>query len=240
MLDKGRHLGIPDATVAVSISRARELLGADLLSLEQVCGALGQSADRLSPEVRKAAAEVPFSDSDLERAKGDGQALVFRLDRDDQGPLTIQRLIDRFPAAFEARLLTKVGYALRDEWGITLEPLAKSEVCAPGWYLAGKQPLAESCNLSYYEQDEPLARFAERAPGARRRTAVEATYDLVLHHAVHGVRLLEDHFDWTSSRTVDAGYLYVGGFGDQGLSLVGFSAAVRHATLGVCPTRGAA
>ena len=240
MLDKTRHLGIPSPTVAVSIARARELLGSDFLSLEDVTRVLGVSPDTLRPEIQKAAAEVPFSPSELEQARADGQLLVFRLDRDTSGPLTIQRLIETFPQSFETRLLTKVGYALRDEWGITLEPLAKSETCAAGWYLARKAPLAASCNLSYYEQDEPLAHFATESPGARRRTAIEATYDLVLVHAAHGTRLLADHFDWTSSRTVDAGYLYVGGFGEAGLSLVGFSAAVRHATLGVCPTRGVA
>lgn len=226
--------------MAVKLADARDLFGDDLLTLEDATGALGLPLDRIPSAVRQSAAEVPFSAAELEAGRRDGQLLVFRLAQDSDGPLTIQRLIERFPAAFEPNLLTKVGYALRDEWGITLEPLARTEVCAAGWYLARKLPLAESCNLSYYQQDEPLERFAQSSPGARRRTAVEATYDLVLHHAVRGERLLTDHFDWTSSRTVDAGYLYVGGFGEKGLSLVGFSAAVRHATLGVCPTRGAA
>lgn len=224
----------------VSTAEAREILGADCLALEDVCGALDLSTDAVPAHIRQVAANVHFSAAELASAKANDEMLVFRLAADEHGPLTIQRFIDRSPELFDAKLLTKVGYALRDEWGITLEPLAKSDVCKPGWHLARRSPLPASLNLSYYEQEAILPPPADGHGGERRRTAIEAVYDLVLYHGCRGARLLEDAFDWTSSRTVDAGYLYVGGFADQGMTIVGFSAAVRHATLGICPTRGVA
>lgn len=224
--------------MASDIAHALEILGPDVLGPEAAAEALGTPLDGLPAATRALAAAVPFSSGELEQAAKEGQMLVFRVDADAAGPWTIQRLIERFPAAFETRPLTQVGYALRDEWGITREPLAASETCAPGWHLVCRAPLRESLNLSYFQQDTVIRRFAGGATAVRRRTAVEAVYDLVLKREIGGERLLAETFDWTSSRTVDAGYLYVGGFGDEGLSVIGFSAAVRHATLGVCPTRG--
>jgi hypothetical protein len=225
--------------VVVSPAQAREILGPDCLALDDVCGALDLSTDTVPAHLRQIAETVHFSADELREARDDGQMLVFRLASDAAGPLTIHRLIERFPSLFDPKLLTKVGYALRDEWGITLEPLAKTEVCKPGWHLARKAPLPSSLNLSYYEQEAVLPRAGSHSP-PRRRTAVEAIFDLIVHHSRGGERLLAESFDWTSSRTVDAGYLYVGGFGEQGMTIVGFSAAVRHATLGLCPTRGVA
>lgn len=236
-LDKAGTVGIGDAAVAVTISEAREILGRDCLTFEEVAEALGTSPDKLPGDLGRAAAQVPFSAAELAAARQDGQILVFRLPRDAEAPLTIERLIQRFPKCFDEKILNKVGYALRDEWGILLEPLAKTETCALGWHLSRKAPLEATCNIPYHDQDAVMARSGRAIE--RRRTAVEAATDLVLYHACRGERLLADAYDWTSSRTVDAGYLYVGGFGQSGMTLVGFSAAVRHASLGVCPTRGA-
>ena len=225
--------------MASTITHAREILGPEVLGLEDVSQALGSASETLPPDARRLAAEVPFSTADLEQAAKAGQSLIFRLGADARGPWTIQRLIERFPAAFEPRSLTQVGYALRDEWGISMEPLTRSETCPTGWSLVRRAPLAASLNLSYFQQDAVLRRFAAGDARVRRRTAVEATYDLLVYWTARGERLLAESYDWTSSRTIDAGYLYVGGFAEEGLTVIGFSAAVRHATLGVCPTRGA-
>src|SRR5262249_10330778 len=161
----------------------------------------------LPGDLGRAAAQVPFSIDELRAARENGEMLVFRLARDAKGPLTIERLIEVFAHAFEPKLLTKVGYTLRDEWGILLEPLAKTETCAVGWHLAHKAPVAATCNLSYYEQQAALHKRGHSVE--RRRTAVEATLDVVLYQACRGERLLQQSFDWTSSRTVDGGYLCV-------------------------------
>jgi len=158
---------------------------------------------------------------------------------DGRKPLTINRIIERFASSFDSRLLRKVGYLLRDEWGIALEPLANTETSSPGWALVQKAILPDTANLSYYEQEQVLRNHAlQQSRGAqlRRRSAVEAVYDLTLFHVCRGIRLLENGFDWTSSRTVDGGFLNVGGFTEAGIRVVGFSAAVRHAELGICPT----
>lgn len=238
LLDKGGRLRISSATVAVSLSLARELLGVDLLSLDDVAPALHLGVEGLPADVRLAAASLPFAESDLKAARANHEMLVFRLGTEGERPLTILRLLELFPQSFDPQPLTKVGYALRDEWGISLEPLAKADTCRPGWHLVRKDPLPESCNLSYYEQDAVLEEFGKEHRGARRRTAVEAAFDTVLYEVCRRQRLLATAYDWTSSRTVDGGYLYVGGTQPNGLTLVGFSAAVRHAALGLCPTWG--
>lgn len=236
-LDKAGTVRIGGAAVAVTVSEAREILGRDCLTFEEVAAALGTSPGKLPGDLGRAAAMVPFSAADLMAAHRDGGILVFRLPRDTEGPLTIERLIQRFPKCFDPKILEKVGYALRDEWGILLEPLAKTDTCALGWHLSRKAPLEATCNLPYHDQDAVLATSGRG--GERRRTAVEAAMDLVLYHACRGEKLLAEAYDWTSSKTIDAGYLNVGGFGESGMTLVGFSAAVRHASLGICPTRGA-
>jgi len=126
-LDKEQPVGISDAAVPLSTSQAREILGPDCLTLEEVCGALNLAADAVPAHLRQIGDSVHFSAAELETARADGEILIFRLANDAAGPLTIQRFIERSPELFDPKLLTKVGYALRDEWGITLEPLAKTE-----------------------------------------------------------------------------------------------------------------
>jgi hypothetical protein len=118
-----------------------------------------------------------------------------------------------------------------------LEPLAATDTCTFGWALVRKEILDETRNLAYDEQDEVVTRHRV---DVRRRTAVEAVYDTLLHFGARHARLLETTWDWTKSRTVDGGYLNVGGFGSTGLQILSFSRAVRHAALGVCPTRQSA
>jgi hypothetical protein len=44
-------------------------------------------------------------------------------------------------------------------------------------------------------------------------------------------------WDWSSSRTIDGGFLNLGRFNDAGMQVFSYSRAVRHGQLGVCPTR---
>ena len=159
----------------------------------------------------------------------------------DNTALTLMQLVGRFPRAFDQRLLRQAGYQLKDDWGIALEPLAATETCAVEWALVRKQILDDSRNLAFEEQTAVLHRYAERlqvpAITVRRRSAVEAVYDTVLYFVTRGVRLLQNTWDWSDSRTVDGGYLNVGGFGDNGMQVLSYSTAVRHGGLGVCPSR---
>jgi len=214
------------------VADARTVFGADLLAADELAAAFGAHLESVP--------DIPFSVAELQRAQASGEMLVLRAAHAAGTPLTIVELIRRFPDAFDTRLLEKAGYMLKGEWGIALEPLAASETCSTGWALVRKEILAETRNLPYDEQEPALHAYAQQlgaAKALRRRTAVEAVFDTVFHFAARRVRLLEQSWDWTASRTIDAGYLNVGGFGAAGLQVLSFSRAIRHGGLGVCPTR---
>lgn len=215
-----------------SVDDARRIFAGDLLGPEEVHAAFG-AAVTPSP--------IPFSRGELTAAHAAGAMLVLRQPAASDGtPLTIMQLLQRLPDAFDKRFLRQVGYQLKDDWGIELEPLAAADTCKPGWALAQKDILAATRNVAYEEQEAAIHRHAETLGlplnGVRRRAAVEAVYDTLLYFGARQRRLLEKSWDWSSSRTVDGGYLNVGGFSARGLQVLSFSRAVRHGGLGVCPT----
>jgi hypothetical protein len=217
----------------LSINDARAVLGDDVLGPEEVSTVVGELT---SAELH---AEIPFTRDHLAAARSHGAMLVLRSTRGAGGvPLTIVQMLQQFPRAFDPKLVRQMGYQLRDEWGIALEPLAAEETCTPGWALVWKDVLQESCNLSYEEQDAALGSCGGvlGAGAVRRRTAVEAVYDTLLYYEARKTRLLQHRWDWSSSATLDGGYLNVGGFGADGMQVLSFSRAVRHGQLGVCPT----
>lgn len=218
---------------ALNLSDARALLGGDVLGPEEVDTAFGKrSPADLTPA-------IPFTRDHLAAARSHGVMLVLRTVRDGGGaPLTILHMLQQFPQEFDPKLVRQMGYQLRDEWGIALEPLAAADTCTVGWALVWKDVLQESCNLAYDEQDAAIANYAGvlGSSDLRRRTAVEAVYDTLLYHAARKARLLQRSWDWSSSATLDGGYLNVGGFGAEGMEILSFSRAVRHGQLGVCPT----
>lgn len=211
------------------LQRAREILDDDVIGPEEVAAVFGTSPGPTG------AAPVPFSIEQLQRAKAEGELLILRASRAADGPLTLLRLIQRFPQAFDPAYLQKMGYQLKSEWGIELEPLAGEETCSDRWALVRKEPLLQACNLSYEEQDELLAGLT--GARLRRRSATEIAFDLVAYHGARSRRLLYDGWDWSSSRTADGGYLNVGHFDEQGMQIFAFSPGVRHGKLGVCPNR---
>jgi hypothetical protein len=219
----------------LSVQDACAILADDVLGPDEVKAAFGLARVTAAPS-------IPFTRDQLAAARRAGEMLVLRVSQaGDDAPLTIVQMIQRFPDAFDKKLLRRVGYQLRDEWGIELEPLAATDTCTLGWALVRKEVLDESRNLAYDEQDVALRRHAAAlgvaATAVRRRAAVEAVYDTLLYWGARQVRLLERTWDWSASRTVDGGYLNVGGFTTGGMQILGFSRAVRHGGLGVCPTR---
>jgi hypothetical protein len=215
---------------STEVQRAREILDEDVIGGEEIERVFGRA-----PALGSAlAATVPFPVVRLERAKAEGELLILRCADAGGEPLTLRRLIARFAPAFDAKYLQGMGYQLKSEWGIELEPLAAEETCAAGWALVRKEPLLQTCNLSYEEQEEVLRTLAAGEP-MRRRRATEIAFDLVAYHAARGQRLLYDRWDWSSSRTADGGYLNVGHFDDRGMQVFSFSPGVRHGKLGLCP-----
>ncbi len=209
----------------MSVTEARAILGDDVLGADETASVFRVAIN---------APPIPFTTDQLKSANPSGEILVLRLAQDGEGPLTLLRMIQLFPESFDKRLLRQMGYQLKDDWGIELEPLAATATCTSGWALVRKDILADTRNLTYDEQEPALLRYA---PSCRRRSAIEVVYDTLLYYEARRVRLLEKAWDWSSSATVDGGYLNVGGFGPTGLQILSFSGAVRHGALGVCPTR---
>jgi hypothetical protein len=219
----------------VSLREARAVLGDDLLGPEEVAAILDGAAPE--PPV------LPFPRQALTAAAAAGEMLVLRVAAVPDGPpLTMLHFIESFPEAFDQKFLRQMGYQLKDDWGIALEPLAAQQTCTAGWALVRKAILDDSRNLAYDAQDDVVRRYAAdhglAAGIPRRRSAVEAVYDTLLYFRTRGVRLLEKTWDWSASLTVDGGYLNIGGFGTNGLQILSYSRACRHGALGVCPTRG--
>lgn len=233
----------------VRLESLRPMLGEHFVTADEVRSVF--------PEAGEIAEEFPFSAEEVRLAGKGGEkiseaakllegvargemVLLPRIREVGGKPLTIALLIERFPQAFDNRFLEKVGYQLKEEWGILREPLAHSETPQPGWAIVTARPLPRTLNRNYDEQtnllDEWASPWTQDGWSVRRRRAVEIVYDLIVYWAVRGQRLLERQWDWSSSHTVDRGILNVGGFGARGMQILSYSAAVRHGALGVCPT----
>jgi hypothetical protein len=214
---------------------ARTLMGADALGAAEIEATFGAApAEPLPP--------IPFSRDELSAAAQAGDLLILRAAETSAAmPLTISNMLRRVPEAFDPRFLRTVGYQLKEEWGIELEPLAATATCHPGWALVRKTILNETRNLTYDEQEEALRRYATdlglRPSQVRRRSAVEAIYDVLVYFRARKMRLLERTWDWSSSTTIDGGILNVGGFGPNGIQIFSYSRGIRQGALGVCPTR---
>lgn len=221
-----------------TLMQARTILGNNVIGLDELRAALGavEGVDAQRGDT------VPFSSADLERAREDDEILVLRAPHVGGEALTLLWLISRFPESFDQGPLRKMGYQLRDEWGIELEPLAATDTCRGQWALVRKDLIPETRNLSYDEHDAILDEYGARRGAAgkfRRRTAIEMAFDVIVYHRARGERLLRASWDWSSSRTMDGGFLNIGRFNDAGMQVFSYSRAVRHGQLGICPNRDA-
>ena len=223
-------------TASTDLRTAREILDGDIVGPEELRRVFG-STEGIDPA---RAEDVPFSPEELRRAKQAGEFLILRASASAGAPITLRWLIEHFADAFDPGSLRKMGYQLKDEWGIELEPLAATETCRPAWALVRKHILEPTRNLTYEEQDEQIrAEAAERnaAGTLRRRSAIEIAFDTIAMYRARSERLLANSWDWSSSRTLDGGYLNLGRFNDKGMQVFSYSPAVRHGLLGVCPNR---
>jgi hypothetical protein len=221
------------------LAAAEALLGPRVLGPAAV-GALLESAPEecLTPAERAHISRIPFDHDVLVRAGAAGADLVLRLPRDGQAALTIQRLHDRFPDAFVKKTMTEgVGYLLRAEWAVTTQPFA-TDAPELGWRLVVSEPVEGTRGVSYDQQDEALAAWARQLGVARarvrRRTAVDAVYDVLLADRARKRRDLQQVWDWTRTGTPDGAFVTIGRPDDDGLQILAYSTAVRFDSLGTC------
>ena len=226
------------AAPTTQLADARALFGNDALAPEDVARALGTDPTRLAGHDPTLLTQVPYDMASLRAARERGHLLVFRTPTDGAAPLTVLRLLERFPGSIQAKLMKGVGYLLKDEWTLDQEPFVQTDTCALGWRLVHREPVPETCNLSYALQNAALARYAERlglAGMLRRRSGVAIVYDTILFARARSVALLEHTWDWSDTPTADGGYVTAGEQSADGLRVLGYSRAVRFGTLGVCP-----
>lgn len=223
------------AVQTTPLTEARALFGDALLGPDDVARSLGTDPTRLAGDARQVLTEVPYAAADLRAARDRGHLLVFRTPTDGEAPLTVLRLLERFPGSIYAKLMQGVGYLLKDEWTLDQEPFAANDTCRVEWRLVHRDPIPSTCNLSYELQDAALARHA-RTLGVelRRRSGIAMVYDTILFARARGVRLLERSWDWSDTPTADDGYVTAGELAVDGLRVLGYSRAVRFGTLGVC------
>ena len=220
------------------LAEAREIFGSLILSPVDVAALLGTEPQRLLDGRSDVLDRVPYDATTLRAAQTRGDVLIFRTATDGSAALTLLRMIERFPETVQPRLMNGVGYQLKDEWTVGQEPFAKTATSAIGWRLVHRAPVPATCNLSYEQQTSALARYADSlglSGRLARRSAIEAAYDTVLMARARGIRLLEHTWDWSDTPTEDGGFVTVGEFGADGLSVLGYSRAVRFGTLGICP-----
>lgn len=222
------------------LAAAEGQLGQNLIGPEAIARILGATVDELlTPEELRGVGRVPFDTATVERAAALGAMLVLRVPRDREGPLSIRRLHERFPDTFATKSMTEgVGYQLRSEWAAGAQPFA-GEAPALGWRLVLTEPLRETRGRPYAQQEAALIAWAQRLGVApervRRRTAVDAVYDVLFTFQLRQARLLGASWDWTRTGTPDGAFVTVGNFGDGGLEILAYSTAVRFTSLGACP-----
>jgi hypothetical protein len=225
-------------TVA-GLDEARTLLDGAVIGPAEIERALGfDPLAVLDAPERAEVSRLPFSDDELKAAQATGSLLVLRVARDPSGPITMLRLAERLGNALDPKVHKGVGYQLRDEWVIDGQPFAEEETPVTGWRLVTRVPDARTLGKTYRLQEAAMASLAlstTRCPV--RRSAVEIAWDSLLWREVSGHHLLSAHWDWSRTETDDNAFVALGGFGPDGLGVIGYSGAVRFGTLGICPQR---
>jgi len=221
------------------LDNAKKLLDGAVLGPAEIERALGFDPLAVLDDAQRAAvAHLPFTDADYAAAQAANALLVLRVDRDPTGPITMLRLAERLGNALDPKVHKGVGYQLRDEWVIDGQPFAERETPEVGWRLVARDLDPRTIGKVYRLQNAALAELqAETTRCPVRRSAVEIAWDTLLWREVSGQHLLAAHWDWSRTETDDNAWVALGGFGPDGLGVIGYSGAVRFGTLGVCPQR---
>ena len=113
-----------------------------------------------------------------------------------------------------------------------------SELPELGWALITPEAPRESLQKSYMEQNQYL-RYVATSFGipshlVRRRTLVEAVYDLIVGQLVLGKSMQRQTLDWTATGSAKNDYICLY-FAPEGIRVRDMSRTTRHQSLGVCP-----
>ena len=108
-----------------------------------------------------------------------------------------------------------------------------------GWGLTTAEVLTESHNTDYTQQEIVLKLHAHSHKSnemrVRRRTLIEALFDLLVVKIVTGKQLLHTTADLTGSKMGRVN-LAVINYGESGIRISDINQQQAHPQLGVCPT----
>lgn len=114
-----------------------------------------------------------------------------------------------------------------------------NEMPEPGWALITPEALPATLGKSYLDQHQDLRHLADELGViprlVRRRSLVEALYDLIAVRLVLGERFQQRTVDWTSSSSTAADGIGVY-FSADGIRFKDLARTVHHPVLGACPS----
>ncbi len=131
----------------VKFSEAKEIMNQDFIGPDEIKKAFGLEVDRVP--------DIPFSRSELERAKELDQMLIYRTGTAARGePMTMEKINGLLSGK------TKDGGKIffDTDW-YKDEAFFKSEAIKEGWSLVSKEVISESTSKNYLEQTETMVDY---------------------------------------------------------------------------------
>ncbi len=144
-------------------------------------------------------------------------------------PLTVKNMAKRYIGIFGD---------IRDLMRYRNDSMMSIEVPESGWAIISAEAPRESLGKNYMEQNQYLRYLATSLtiPShlVRRRTMVEAIYDMIVGELVMGEHLQRASLDWTASTPAKNDYVCVY-FPEEGIRVRDLSRVTHHRSLGVTP-----
>ena len=145
--------------------------------------------------------------------------------------ITSANLLRMYPQFFED--VQQVALKMR------AEAYFLQETPQMGWGLTTAEVLTASHNTNYIQQKQVLKQHAQSHKSnemrVRRRTLIEALFDLLAVKVVTGEKLLNNTADLTESKVGRANMAVIN-YGESGIRISDINRQQAHPQLGVCPT----
>jgi hypothetical protein len=147
----------------------------------------------------------------------------------DTMPMTVKNMAKRYISLFGE---------IRDLMRYRNDSMMSIEVPESGWAIITAEAPRESLGKNYMEQNQYLRYLSTSLtiPShlVRRRTMVEAIYDVIVGELVLGMNMQRASLDWTTSTPAKNDYVCVY-YPEEGIRVRDLSRVTHHRSLGVTP-----